>query len=143
MTIPARQGKLRTILCGQERAHMARNPRPIITALITGSQFINQTWNPVSLELKNTEVRAYRADPVQHHILAGLNQNLSKHTGKFQAELQTNNHALTTQSRFINQTWDAVSLELKDTEVRAYRTDPVQHSSYDSRIKPESVKTTH
>ncbi|CDP20466.1 unnamed protein product [Coffea canephora] len=36
------------------------------------------------------------------------------------------NHALVKRSYFIHQTWFPVSLELKDTEVRAYRTDPVQ-----------------
>ncbi|KAL8158842.1 hypothetical protein V2J09_000379 [Rumex salicifolius] len=36
------------------------------------------------------------------------------------------NHAKDARPRVINQTWDPVSLELKDTEVRAYRTDPVQ-----------------
>ena len=40
------------------------------------------------------------------------------------------NHALITQPLFINQTWDPVSLELKDTEVRSYRTDPVQVRSW-------------
>ncbi|KAK8635955.1 hypothetical protein V6N13_004666 [Hibiscus sabdariffa] len=63
MTIPARQSKLRTILCGQGRfqAKLQTNNH----ALITQSQFINQTWDTVSLELKDTEVRAYRTDPVQ------------------------------------------------------------------------------
>ncbi|GFS33366.1 hypothetical protein Acr_00g0027960 [Actinidia rufa] len=36
------------------------------------------------------------------------------------------NHALAVRSCFIHQTWEPVSLEFKDTEVRAYRTDPVQ-----------------
>ncbi|KAL7138032.1 hypothetical protein ABFS83_10G135600 [Erythranthe nasuta] len=36
------------------------------------------------------------------------------------------NHALVEQPWFIHQTWLPVSLEIKDTEVRAYRTDPVQ-----------------
>ena len=36
------------------------------------------------------------------------------------------NHALVMQSWFIHQTWSPASLEIKDTEVRAYRTDPVQ-----------------
>ncbi|CAL5188248.1 unnamed protein product [Lathyrus oleraceus] len=36
------------------------------------------------------------------------------------------NHALITRSRFIHQTYVPVSLEIKDTVVRAYRTDPVQ-----------------
>ncbi|KAK8712543.1 hypothetical protein V6N13_147780 [Hibiscus sabdariffa] len=63
MTIPASQGKLRTILCGQgdpTLSHQTSNH-----ALIIQPQFINQAWNPVSLELKETEVRAYRTDPVQ------------------------------------------------------------------------------
>ena len=45
---------------------MAQEPRKLlITALITQPLFINQTWDPVSLELKDTEVRSYRTDPVQ------------------------------------------------------------------------------
>ncbi|KAK7378247.1 hypothetical protein VNO80_03685 [Phaseolus coccineus] len=43
----------------------------------------------------------------------------------------TINHALITGSWFIHQTSVPVSLELKDTEVRAYRTDPVQGSNID------------
>ncbi|KAK8555363.1 hypothetical protein V6N13_045896 [Hibiscus sabdariffa] len=57
------QGKLGTILSDQDgptRSNQISNH-----ALITQPQFINQTWNPVSLELKDTEVRAYRTDPVQ------------------------------------------------------------------------------
>ncbi|KAK8498939.1 hypothetical protein V6N12_044669 [Hibiscus sabdariffa] len=38
----------------------------------------------------------------------------------------TSNHAQISRPRVVNQTWNPVSLELKDTEVRAYRTDPVQ-----------------
>ena len=40
------------------------------------------------------------------------------------------NHALIARSWFIHQVWFPVSLELKDTEVRAYRTDPVQVRSW-------------
>jgi len=40
------------------------------------------------------------------------------------------NHALITESWFIHQISVPVSLELKDTEVQAYRTDPVQVRSY-------------
>ncbi|MFS8001672.1 hypothetical protein Hanom_Chr13g01193101 [Helianthus anomalus] len=36
------------------------------------------------------------------------------------------NHALVTWFWFINQTWVSVFLGIKNTEVRAYRTDPVQ-----------------
>ncbi|MFS7964353.1 hypothetical protein Hanom_Chr08g00749271 [Helianthus anomalus] len=36
------------------------------------------------------------------------------------------NHALVRWSRLINQTWVSVFLGIKNTEVRAYRTDPVQ-----------------
>ncbi|KEH27642.1 hypothetical protein MTR_5g024973 [Medicago truncatula] len=36
------------------------------------------------------------------------------------------NHALITRSWFIHQTYVPVSLEIKDTVVRSYRTDPVQ-----------------
>ncbi|MFS7899771.1 hypothetical protein Hanom_Chr00s077626g01791911 [Helianthus anomalus] len=36
------------------------------------------------------------------------------------------NHALVTWSWLINQTWVSVFLGIKNTEVRAYRTDPVQ-----------------
>ncbi|KAF5769350.1 hypothetical protein HanXRQr2_Chr14g0647191 [Helianthus annuus] len=36
------------------------------------------------------------------------------------------NHALVTRSWLINQTWVSVFLGIKNTEVRAYRTDPVQ-----------------
>ncbi|KAK8498940.1 hypothetical protein V6N12_044670 [Hibiscus sabdariffa] len=60
---PSSQGKLGTILSDQDgptRSNQISNH-----ALITQPQFINQTWNPVSLELKDTEVRAYRTDPVQ------------------------------------------------------------------------------
>ncbi|KAK8546705.1 hypothetical protein V6N13_067900 [Hibiscus sabdariffa] len=64
VTIPARHGKLRTILCGQRSAQV-REFKASNHALITQSGVINQTWNPVSLELKDTEVRAYRTDPVQ------------------------------------------------------------------------------
>ncbi|KAK8997501.1 hypothetical protein V6N11_012060 [Hibiscus sabdariffa] len=64
VTIPARQGELGTILCGQGSAH-GRELQASNHALITQSQLINQTWNPVSLELKDKEVRAYRTDPVQ------------------------------------------------------------------------------
>ena len=44
--------------------------------------------------------------------------------------IQAINHAPITRSRFIHQTMVPVSLELKDTEVRAYRTDPVQVRSW-------------
>ncbi|KAL8232942.1 hypothetical protein R6Q57_002720 [Mikania cordata] len=37
------------------------------------------------------------------------------------------NHALVKRSQFINQTWVSVFFGIKNTEVRAYRTDPVQH----------------
>ncbi|KVH94187.1 hypothetical protein Ccrd_003760 [Cynara cardunculus var. scolymus] len=43
-------------------------PRPWVSvnhALVTWSWFINQTWVSVFLGIKNTEVRAYRTDPVQ------------------------------------------------------------------------------
>nr|POE49959.1 hypothetical protein CFP56_48519 [Quercus suber] len=36
------------------------------------------------------------------------------------------NHALIARPWFINQVWGPVSLVSKDTEVRSYRTDPVQ-----------------
>ncbi|KVI08344.1 hypothetical protein Ccrd_013300 [Cynara cardunculus var. scolymus] len=36
------------------------------------------------------------------------------------------NHALVTWSWFINLTWVSVFLGIKNAEVRAYRTDPVQ-----------------
>jgi len=42
------------------------------------------------------------------------------------------NHALVQWPCLINQTWFPVSLELKDTVVRAYRTDPVQVRSWTS-----------
>ncbi|KAK8499536.1 hypothetical protein V6N12_011621 [Hibiscus sabdariffa] len=47
----------------------------------------------------------------------------------------TSNHALMIQTHVINQTWNPVSLGLRDTEVRAYRTDPVQvrSCSFNSR----------
>ena len=40
------------------------------------------------------------------------------------------NHALIALSWFIHQVWGPVSLVSKDTEVRSYRTDPVQVRSY-------------
>ena len=43
---------------------------------------------------------------------------------------QAINHALIARPLFIHQTEVPVSLELKDTEVRAYRTDPVQVRSW-------------
>lgn len=48
------------------------------------------------------------------------------HCGPTNQAARAVNHALVKQSYFIHQTWFPVSLELKDTEVRAYRTDPVQ-----------------
>ena len=50
------------------------------------------------------------------------------------------NHALVKQSYFIHQTWFPVSLELKDTEVRAYRTDPVQVRSWPLCSSPRHIK---
>ncbi|KAG2275320.1 hypothetical protein Bca52824_057875 [Brassica carinata] len=44
------------------------------------------------------------------------------------------NHALVSRSWFINQDIGPVSLEIKDTEVRAYRTDPVQVRSCSSLL---------
>ncbi|ESW33695.1 hypothetical protein PHAVU_001G090900 [Phaseolus vulgaris] len=44
----------------EDKTHLTINH-----GLITGSWFIHQTSDPVSLELKDTEVRAYRTDPVQ------------------------------------------------------------------------------
>ena len=44
------------------------------------------------------------------------------------------NHALVMQSRFIHQTWSPASFEIKDTEVRAYRTDPVQVRSWNTSL---------
>ncbi|KAL8159461.1 hypothetical protein V2J09_000998 [Rumex salicifolius] len=48
--------------------------------------------------------------------------------GPWQEPWTAVNHAKDARPRVINQTWFPVSLELKDTEVRAYRTDPVQFS---------------
>ncbi|KAK8630733.1 hypothetical protein V6N13_079513 [Hibiscus sabdariffa] len=50
---------------------------------------------------------------------------------------QTSTHARITKLLIINQTSNPVSLELKNTEVRAYRTDPVQvrSCSYNSRFQ--------
>nr|POE49957.1 hypothetical protein CFP56_48517 [Quercus suber] len=41
-------------------------------------------------------------------------------------EIKTVNHALITRPWFIHQVWGPVSFVSKDTEVRSYRTDPVQ-----------------
>ncbi|KAK8499535.1 hypothetical protein V6N12_011620 [Hibiscus sabdariffa] len=63
MTIPVRQGELRTFFCDQGDPtvrHQTSNH-----ALIVQPRFINQAWKHVSLELKDTEVRAYRTDHVQ------------------------------------------------------------------------------
>ncbi|KAK8546697.1 hypothetical protein V6N13_067892 [Hibiscus sabdariffa] len=54
-------------------------------------------------------------------------------------EVQASNHALITQSEFINQTWNPVSLELKETEVRAYRTDPVQMWDFVHVLTPDKT----
>ena len=59
---PSRGTRLRTILCGTTHPKMGETNNH---ALITRSWIIHQTWYPVSLELKDTEVRAYRTDPVQ------------------------------------------------------------------------------
>ncbi|CAI8588518.1 unnamed protein product [Vicia faba] len=52
------------------------------------------------------------------------------------------NHALITRSCFIHQTYVPVSFEIKDTVVRAYRTDPVQvrHTSL-SRTWSSKIST--
>ncbi|OMO66684.1 hypothetical protein COLO4_30452 [Corchorus olitorius] len=48
-------------------------------ALITRSWSINQTRDPVSFVLKDTEVRAYRTDPVQVFILRGYRLVCKEH----------------------------------------------------------------
>ncbi|KAK1412671.1 hypothetical protein QVD17_34108 [Tagetes erecta] len=44
---------------------MVRTMSSVNLALVTWSEFINQTWVSVFLGIKNTEARAYRTDPVQ------------------------------------------------------------------------------
>ena len=58
------RNQLRTILYGRGRPKQDQ-PGAVNHALVKRSRFIHQTWEPVSLEVKDTEVRAYRTDPVQ------------------------------------------------------------------------------
>ncbi|PSS35318.1 Neuronal pentraxin receptor like [Actinidia chinensis var. chinensis] len=64
LTIPTDREQLRTILYGPGRSEQGQ-PGAVNHALVKRSCFIHQTWEPVSLEVKDTEVRAYRTDPVQ------------------------------------------------------------------------------
>ncbi|CAJ1790095.1 unnamed protein product [Sphenostylis stenocarpa] len=69
VTIPSHghDERLGTILYSQQY-HCSKEKviRPFINHdLITGANVIHQTTVPVSLDLKDTEVRAYRTDPVQ------------------------------------------------------------------------------
>ena len=75
------------------------------------------------IEAKREEVCQTTVWPSQTHIWA---QKRSSTAPMITRSGVAVNHALIIRSRFINQTWFPVSLELKDTEVRAYRTDPVQ-----------------
>ncbi|KVH94232.1 hypothetical protein Ccrd_003730, partial [Cynara cardunculus var. scolymus] len=129
---------------GWERSSTEPWPRTCVSvnhALATGFWLINQTWVAVSLGIKNTEVRAYRTDPVQ--ITSSIKKYFQPnnhvtmprhdHTGWQRSSTEpwprpwvSVNHALATWFWLINQTWVTVFLGIKNTEVRAYRTDPVQ-----------------
>ncbi|KAI4352904.1 hypothetical protein L6164_007111 [Bauhinia variegata] len=62
MTTSASHGRLRTILYDSDglTGHQINNHAPV-----NRSHLIHQALVPVSLKLKDTEVRAYRTDPVQ------------------------------------------------------------------------------
>ncbi|GFY84743.1 hypothetical protein Acr_03g0015170 [Actinidia rufa] len=64
LTIPTGRDQLTTILYGHGRSEQDQ-PGAVNHALVKRSCFIHQTWEPVSLEVEDTEVRAYRTDPVQ------------------------------------------------------------------------------
>jgi len=65
-TIPSRKDWERSSTVEDEVLSTNKAHHPTVNhALITGPSFIHQTAVPVSLELKDTDVRAYRTDPVQ------------------------------------------------------------------------------
>ncbi|KAK9015618.1 hypothetical protein V6N11_006717 [Hibiscus sabdariffa] len=89
------------------------------------------TASPLNLSLLHLQLRDHPSESRQaeNDPLAVKGDPTMSH--------QTSTHARITKLLIINQTSNPVSLELKNTEVRAYRTDPVQvrSCSYNSRFQ--------